>query len=487
MLPKDLLEVRKLKGRILPKFADKSDYKLAEKIIKIFKAGEGKKYGLILSAIKSLENAHNYKKVRGFAKVMENLCNKTCIFSNSQLSPVEVRMFLFERGYVTSKEERRNVMEQAAKYFNSTVEEIEKVMFADREEELILSNVKQVTPDELIKLYNLSLLQTTLFNALRLTFWISSNHKEVFRKIKWLGLMYELYEEEKNGESKILAEITGTASILKMTRKYGTAMAKLIPSIIKAEKWWIRAEIIDDNRIYKLEIDDAYKHLLPKYEERIDYDSSLEERFARKIKAIKPEIEIIREPGLIKAGKYAFIPDFLIKRKNKKVYVEIVGFWTSEYIKKKIRKIKDVNIPLIVIIREDYGDKIVDLDNVILFSKTLPYNEIIKKINEFLKGDINDIRFEDVINLRKLSNELNIPLEKIMNNLPNGYIIACNYAIKEETFNKIKKEIEEIKPHKLSEVLPILQKYNLGYDILEFFGYKVKWIGLSEDDALIER
>lgn len=35
--------------------------------------------------------------------------------------------------------------------------------------------------------------------------------------------------------------------------------------------------------------------------------------------------EVIREPDVIRAGRYAFIPDFLVRRGRKEVYVEIVG------------------------------------------------------------------------------------------------------------------------------------------------------------------
>lgn len=463
MLPKELLEVRKYRGKIFPKFASDKDYALAEKIIKIFRKGKGRKYGEVMAAIKTLENARNYRKVRAFSRVVERFCvEKACIFDiPSSIEPQKVRMFLFERGYVTSKKERQRVVEYAAKFFNTTPDEIEKAMYADRDEELVLVDVRQMTPDLLIKLYNLSLLQTTIFDCLRLSFWTSSNHKEIFRRIKWLGLMYEIHDS---------IEITGAASILKMTRRYGTSIAKLIPSIIKAKRWWIKAEIVDKERIYFLEIDDSFRHLFPDYDEKVEYDSSLEEEFARKIKAIKPEVEIIREPNVIRTGEYAFIPDFLIKKGKKEVYVEIAGFWTPEYMKRKIEKVKKAKIPLILIAREDYALGKVELDDVIVFSKTIPYNKVIKKLDELLVED--EVEFKDDIV------KLNRKVE-----LPNDYIKAGTYAIKKDLFNKIKKEIEALNPERLVDTIPILEKYGLTYDVLEAFGYKVKWVGLSEEES----
>ena len=467
MLPKELLEVQKRRGKIFPKFADERDYALAEKIIKIFRRGKGRKYGEVLAAIKTLENANNYKKVRAFSRVVERFCvEKACIFDvSSTIDPRKVRMFLFERGYVTSKKERQRIVEYAAKFFNTTPEEIERAMYADRDEELVLIDVRQITPDLMIKLYNLSLLQTAVFDCLRLNFWTSSNHKEIFRRIKWLGLMYEIHDS---------IEITGAASILKMTRRYGTSIAKLIPSIIKAENWWIKAEVIERDRIYFLEIDDSYKHLFPHHDEDVEYDSSLEEEFARKIKTIKPDVDVIREPDVIKTGEYAFIPDFLIRKGNKEVYVEIAGFWTAEYIRRKLDKIKKAKIPLILIAREDYALEKDELDDVIVFSKTIPYNKVIRKLNQLLSFD--EINFEeDVV-------KLNQKIE-----LPDNYVKAGVYAIKRDLFDKVKREIDARNPERLVDVIPILEKYGLTYDVLESFGYSIRWVGLNEEESRLVR
>ena len=382
MLPKDLLEVRRVGGKIFPKFASLEDVKLAKTVLKIYELGLGKKYKLIQANLRKIETARNYRKVRGFAKLIE----RECTFEKAtELNPMEVRMFLFSRGFVTTLSERRKVLEETAKHFGVSVEEIEKAMFADVEDELILKDIPEMDPKELVKRYNLSLLQTAIFNSLRLTFWISSNHKNVFRRMKWLGLMYELYES--NG--RLLTSVTGAASILKMTRKYGTSMAKLIPEIIRAKEWWIRAEVVDDyeKRIYFLELSDKFRALFPSEDvERVEYDSSLEEEFGRRIKSLLG-CEVIREPGVVKAGRYAYIPDFLIRKNGKEVYVEIAGFWTEDYVRKKLEKIKEANIPLILIVREDFAlDKPKGVLDVIMIKKNrIPYRDVLRKIKAFLE------------------------------------------------------------------------------------------------------
>ncbi len=455
MLPKDLLDVTRYKGRIFPKFADDQDLILAEKLIRLYKAGVGKKCKTVSRAIKKIEDAENFRKVRGFARILENFVKKSV---SSDLDPFSVRMFLFERGFVTTKDERDRVLRLAAKHFGVDPETVESAMYADSEDELLITDFKEISPEELIKLYNLSLLQTAIFNSLRLTFWTSSAHKEIFRAIKWLGLMYEIHDNEKT-----LVEVTGPASILKMTRKYGTSMAKLVPYILRARDWWIKAEILENDRIYVLEIDSGRKSLFPEKVERIEYDSSIEEEFARKLKLLG--FNVYREPRVIKAGKYAFIPDFMVKKGNAEVFVEIVGFWTKEYLERKLRKIKQARVPLIIVAREELGlDK--HVPGVILFSKRIPIREVVKKIHEYMP---EEVVFEgDVVELTRVSG------------VPDDYVVAGKYAIKREVLKKIKDEIDSVNPKTLDDVRPILEKYKVGESVLPYLGYKVKWVGLGK-------
>lgn len=332
MLPKELLDATRRRGKIYLKFASEEHFRLARAVILAFKSSVGQKYEDLQEKLRHMERAENYRKVRGFAKILERESEFT---TSSSLDPLEVRRFLFSRGYVTSEIERAKIIAEAATYFNTTPEEIERAMFADREEEKILTRVPGISEEELIRRYNLSLLQTLMFNSARMSFRVSENHKRIFRLIKLLGLMYEI-----SGEN---IEITGPASILKMTRKYGTSMAKLIPEIVKAKEWAIKAEIIEDKRVYFFELSSEDDILLPKLEVSVEYDSSLEREFVTKIKRILG-VEVIREPGIIKAGQYAYIPDFLIRKNGKEVYVEIA---VSSFLLLASSRSLKVNIPTI--------------------------------------------------------------------------------------------------------------------------------------------
>jgi len=476
MLPKELLDARVYRGRIRPRFAGEDEIPLAEAVLKTFREHVGKRYGSLQQALREMEDARTYRKVRGFAKVVERYCVLEC---PSPLDPVSVRSYLFEGGYVTSDEERRSALERAAEHFGVAPPEIEDAMFADMEDNLTLTDAPQMAPWELVRRYNLSLLQTSIFNALRLTIRTSTNHKEIFRRIKWLGLMYELYEDDG-----LKIEITGPASVLRMTKRYGTSMAKLIPAVVSAEGWWLKAEVLDErsNRILTLEMDDGQRGLFPEQDEGVEYDSSLEREFAWKMRSLLG-VEVVREPSVLRAGRHAFIPDFLIRKGEKEVYVEIVGFWTPEYLKRKVEKLQKVDAPMLVVARDELGE--CDVDEVITFSTSIPYNEVVRRIKRHLSGDV---RFEgDVIDLLALSDECLVPFERLKASLPEGYVVVGRYALRQQCMDILCRELEQANPERLSDALPVLERYGVSHDILPSLGYEVKWAGLLEGDAIVRR
>ncbi|OYT25678.1 MAG: hypothetical protein B6U95_08730, partial [Thermofilum sp. ex4484_82] len=130
--------------------------------------------------------------------------------------------------------------------------------------------------------------------------------------------------------------IDGPASILKQSERYGTRLAKLIPYIICAEKWKISARILRNNRLYRFVLSDKFSRILPRYKlELVDYDSELEKIFYRRFTTLGSGWKLYREPEPLIAGRSVFIPDFVFEKDNVRVYFEIVGFWTHEYLKRK--------------------------------------------------------------------------------------------------------------------------------------------------------
>ncbi len=382
MLPRELLDARRSKGRLFLKFASKDHIRLARAVLVAFKSSIGKTRSEIREKLDHMETASNYKKVRGFARIVE----RTCRFEQRTYpSPVELRHFLFSKGYVTDDSRREEILLEAARRFGIGRDEVERIMFSDLPDEMVLKEVPDIDPADVIRQYNLSLIQTLTFSALRLTFEVSSNHKRILRLVKWLGLMYEL-----DGEGRRI-EITGPASILKLTRKYGTSMARLIPEIVRADDWWIMEEILDPDRkkVYTFEMRNGDAELPEPESEPCQtcYDSRLEREFAAKVRHIL-NAEVVREPGILRAGDRAYIPDFLVRKNGREVYVEIAGFWTEEYLKRKLEKLSALDVPLLVVANDELlaGRLRRKLGNSVILMRRgkIPYKEVVVRLKQML-------------------------------------------------------------------------------------------------------
>ena len=81
------------------------------------------------------------------------------------------------------------------------------------------------------------------------------------------------------------------------------------------------------------------------------FDSRLEERFARDFGRIALDWDVIREPEGVPVGQGWIFPDFLLRhrRLDKAFLVEIVGFWTAEYLLNKLAKLRAARIENLIV------------------------------------------------------------------------------------------------------------------------------------------
>lgn len=475
MLPAQLLRAHIYGEYIKPVYAELSheNLYLAESLIDIFKNAVGKK-------IKDLENdlneaeiiaeseGYDYRFVRGLITLLNRRLNiKKPSFP---YDPLIIRLEIFKlvnqfyKGFVLNSQERNNILTLAAEKFNMKTEEVESAFKSVYEEENLIDNFQEITPEELIKLYNLSLTQTLLFKCVKLTVNIRTtgqNARKILWDVKRNGLLY--MAEKVDDSVRII--IDGPISVIKQTERYGTNLAKTLPSIISADHWNLEALIARKTKlrgkhsIYKFILDDRSRYLYPQQIENIvTYDSSLEEDFHKRFIALKSDWQIIREPEPLVSGSRIFIPDFVFIRDGEKVYLEIVGFWTKDYIKRKIEKIKELkDIKMIIAIDESIDEfKLEDAPHTIIrFKRSLPSYEILKILNSLIPKPSHVVESEK---LRSNKAELiNINLDGMT--LLNAIRILKSYNIDEA-------DIESV---------------------LESLGYSVNWNTLDPSQVIVRR
>jgi hypothetical protein len=260
--------------------------------------------------------------------------------------------------------------------------------------------------------------------------------------------------------------------------------------------------------------------------------------------------KLSREPDpLILTDGKAFIPDFLFEKSGVRVYFEIVGFWTSDYLKRKLEKIKDlsttiantIEIDLLIAANKDNyisenGDKIgidsifskfIDKKQLIFYKKDeIPFGPIIKYLKEIDSRIIDDItaKLQDtimkeleritedyqngVVFLDQIANKYDIPVESILktvrhlqsnnnhktsketkiNGLSN-FLLIDNYMISVDKINKMLPELDKIS--RFQDAINFLSKNDIPEKCITLLipkiGFEIIWNGIDSNNALIQR
>ncbi len=557
-------------------------------MIETFEQHVGKTYGELLAELEGYEDM-DYRFIRGLSQLLER---KAVIETDSLIDPSAAREAVFEAcsGMALSDAEKKEALKKAAKKFVISVPELEKALWADLEENQVIKSFLPLSPAALLRQYNLSLTQTLLFRAVDLDIWVKGNFQTILWKILRSGLMYTLEdtgEEANSGKDGINAEkdgilygtedqkelksvhlhLDGPASLFRMSERYGNSFARLLPALLRSKGWSLKAGILykgyKGKRVLEFTLDDSEEALkltaeVIEYpdtflsgsqigEEQEEYETKSTEKKAEapetftETETYDSKIEkmfgslslgswkVKREPTILKAGKYAFIPDFVLKRDGMKVYLEIVGFWTPEYLKKKVEKLKEVEEPVILLIDRKLkcSEKDFPAQEVIFFDRKIPVNEIMQVLRKYeeqkLSEDLSKTREMEIplsgelVNLEKIAAEKEIMLDalkgviaqrlakareneesetneesEIFGGKLGDYLLLGNYMVHRHLLEKINLELE--KPGALetyADATRIFEDFlldrSLYYPLLEHLGYKVIWTGLSEEDARITK
>jgi uncharacterized protein len=619
MLPIELLRVRisSKMNQIRPVFCDyENELSLPSKIIKMYEEMAEKKVSKanVDENVSKIEAKYaDYKLVRGLCHLLEQRCvyasytSSNIAFSdngnnNNTNNAIYLRRNIFEEssrnGYPVTENERKYILQKVASKNNLTIDELELAMWNDLDKNKYLKNFDSLTSLQLVAWYNISIIQTVLLNCVKLEFSVYGgfNWKKILRKIKQLGLMYFLYSEPNlklasnnqtknqdmllgsNNDKRIICTVDGPLSIVRLTDKYGMAMAKLIPLIIFTERWSIDATILRksmngikktynfqlSNRDKDLPIFDAshitsHTHVQSERDSEIglsfnkyimdSFDSNVEKKFMDKFLTFSTDWQLAREPDpLILSDGKAFIPDFVFEKHGVKVYLEIVGFWTKDYLKRKLEKIKDLTTNpvtaegaadlLIAANMDNYisenGEKIridsifskfIAKKNLIFYKKDeIPFGPIIKYLKDIDSKIIDDIsiNFYDtiareiekiiqnkqskVIFLKEISDKHNIPLESVLKTIRNlqsnnnnskqattngikNFLLVDNYMISNDKINELLPELDKI--NKLHDAICFLCDNNIPEECITLLipkiGFEIVWNGIDSNNALIQR
>lgn len=369
MLKSDLLISRYSGENIIPKrlYIQPQIIDIANEQIDCFSQCLGKTQGFLDGKLQELEgDRQDYKLTRGFAHILKNSFSTFEIVTPLEPSLLREKVFSLAANNPTIPDYRSYTLEAIANDLSIKLQkeifphEIEQGLYADLQENRILTQFEQPTAESLIHRYNLAQVQGIFYRATNIIVNAHRNdpgeYKLLFRYLKLFELMFYI---EGDAETGFTITIDGATSIFKPNTRYGLALAKMIPALLHVTKWNLKATI-QNRDVYSNNINTYYFTLdnscglVSHYSPSKTYDSMLEESFVKKWNKTKTDWKLEREVDLIPIPGSVMIPDFRIVHPDGRFFIlEIVGFWHPKYLQKKFYQVKNASINNLILAISD--------------------------------------------------------------------------------------------------------------------------------------
>ena len=492
MLTKDLLRVSRAGGGYRPRFSSPDDAALAARVLGVYQGHIGERRRGLDSALSELEGeAGDFKLVRGFAKLLER---EATFEVRAPIDPRRARTTAFEAAEtvgVVTEGERTAALEAAADRRGATIDDVERSLFADRETETVLASLAaDYDPESLCEQYDLSLAQTALFDATTVRIR-SSDPKALVSAIKRLRLMYEI---RRTPEGRVVI-VSGPDALFGRSRRYGTRFARLLRTVTKAAEWDLEATIDDrgTERTMRLDPDDlTHPDTEPVAEPT--FDSGVESDFYARFDALDLDWALLREPEPLESGEHVVIPDFAFEWRygGFRVFFEIMGFWTPEYVEKKLSRFEELeNVAFLVAYDESLG---VGEEIESTGHRAIPYSGTVRlaDIRDALRPYEDELRAKsaaglpasvvpdaDVTTIEALAAEYGVPERAIEEVDTPEHERVGRTLIKPAVLRAVADDIEA--GMELTAADAVFRGHGIDETsaVLSWLGYRVEWDGLS--------
>lgn len=394
MLTLDLLRFRVSGDSITPVYISSSKsgryYSIAAAVVELYSSFTGKTVGELEERLEdALGSAPDYKVYRGLAKMMSDYVT---VVPPTDMDCEALRMQVFnmaaENGPIVRKPDLMfsnsvgNEVARISGELGMTVEQLSAALYGDLHENQIIHDIDStITPDQLIDRYNTALAQAMLYRATRMIIDVYDGYRTVFKYIKLSRLMHSV--RSYNGGYRI--DIDGPLSLFSNVERYGISMAKFLPAILKCENWRLAAKVNvgDGEKLFRLS---PKLGLKSHYRDEPVFDSAPEEAFFTKFTRNKrSKWTIEREGSILDLKDTVLIPDFKFTHADGRVaHLEIVGFWTPEYLKKKISKLSRISEKNVIVAVPESRNCSVDTfeGRVIFYKSRLLIKDVLPALEE---------------------------------------------------------------------------------------------------------
>jgi hypothetical protein len=394
VIPERLLQFAVAGTEALPRYLTSTDHAWLRVLIEEFERFDRKRMDDLRERLREPLPCHTPEgKLKLAIHVLERLCGDGRPVS--AVSPRRARTALFSEAQralgAGGAWTRASAVTSAASTLGISGEALEGSLFADLPgERLVDLPSPRPAPHDLALRANLALAQGFLQRSSRISLRVDGNARAVVRQVLLRRLLCTVEQSSKRGGA--LIEISGPYSLFKRTTLYGRALGSLVPALRACDHFRLTADAVLRGRELMVGIQSG-DPIFPAAELTRRYDSKLEERFSLEFRKLAPVFDLVREPEPVRAGDHLIFPDFAIfcrRDPGQRVLLEIAGFWTPDYLAKKLERVRAAGVTnLILCIDESLNcaeadAALQDFHPVLRFKRKIDANAVLTAVEAML-------------------------------------------------------------------------------------------------------
>ena len=351
MLTADLIRARVVKGEVRPRYVAANDEEvkaLAGVMAQTFRAHLGKRRAELDAALAELTGeGTDYLLHRGLAKL---LFDRSTYEVRSPIEPQELRRVVFEASAKVHPAVRTadalhpvtrdDVLAQVAAQLGVEPAAVEQGLYADLEDEQVMTEAPDLVGEALVQRYNLALAQAALLRATRLVVHLDEGDPAKYRQLfRWVKFYRLIHRAERAAGGGWRLTLDGPVSVFQQSNKYGLQLAEFLPALLLFPSWSAEAELRWGPQkrevLFKVSRDDGLVSHLP---DKGAYVTREEQWVLDRFAALKSPWTLSREGSLIDLdGRGVLIPDFVARHPDgREALVEVLGFWRKETLQSRI-------------------------------------------------------------------------------------------------------------------------------------------------------
>lgn len=353
----------------------------AENLVEIFQDSINKTRGEIERELEEyIGTGTDYNILRGLIKLLKD---RSEFEVSAPAEPIEIRqkVFLEARKFhpvLPNSEAKTEVLNLIASEFETDADTVHANLYADLSAQQRLTDFETIEPETLLDLYNLSQAQAIFYRCVEMKITVApsdaANYRAIFGWIKHFGLIHSV---SGNAEKGYEITLTGAASLFQKSQKYGIQMAVFLPALLLCGNWQMRAEINDKRGTLFYELSSEQTELVSNRLDQPEYENPIHEKLVKAWEKSSVEWKLKKNKEVIDLGKAAFIPDYvLISPDKKKIYLDVLGFWTPKSLQKRLEEFRAANYKKFILaawqdLRGSREEPTFDSENVIFFKSKL--------------------------------------------------------------------------------------------------------------------